>query len=164
MNIGNEITVFSNIYQESIGDFMYKAENIAKYIIAKCNNDKKHISNLKLQKILYYIQAEFLIVKNITCFSEPIEAWSLGVIIPDVYNTYKIYGGLNISSRNGWINQNIRMEDRQIIDDVINECSKYTDRELLKIIQHQSTWIEAYNSLINNVIATESIKKYFQEK
>lgn len=56
------------------------------------------------------------------------------------------------------------MKDRQIIDDVINECSKYTDRELLKIIQHQSTWIEAYNSPINNVIATESIKKYFQEK
>lgn len=68
MNIGNKITVSSHIYQESIGDFMYKAENIAKYIIAKCNNDKQHISNLKLQKILYYIQAEFLIVKKYHMF------------------------------------------------------------------------------------------------
>lgn len=39
---------------------MYKALDISKYIINKCVNDEKYISNLQLQKILYFIQKEFL--------------------------------------------------------------------------------------------------------
>lgn len=37
----------------------YKAIDIAKNIINKCTIDKHPISNLQLQKILYYIQKDF---------------------------------------------------------------------------------------------------------
>ena len=39
---------------------MYSALSMAKYIIDKCTKDEYPISNLQLQKILYYIQREFL--------------------------------------------------------------------------------------------------------
>ena len=39
---------------------MYSALNIAKYIIDKCTRERYPVSNLQLQKILYYIQREFL--------------------------------------------------------------------------------------------------------
>lgn len=39
---------------------MYKEIAISKYIINKCGNDEKYISNLPLQKILYFIQKELL--------------------------------------------------------------------------------------------------------
>ena len=38
---------------------MYSALTIAKYIIDKCTEENSPISNLQLQKILYYIQSEF---------------------------------------------------------------------------------------------------------
>lgn len=41
-----------------------KALEVAKYVVTKCNKDKCPISNLQLQKILYYIQHDFL--KKIT--------------------------------------------------------------------------------------------------
>ena len=39
---------------------MYTAMDLAKYIVSKCYYDGCPISNLQLQKILYYIQKEFL--------------------------------------------------------------------------------------------------------
>ena len=39
---------------------MYVALDLSKYIISKCVRDGHPISNLQLQKILYYIQVYFL--------------------------------------------------------------------------------------------------------
>ena len=39
---------------------MYSALELSKYIVTKCINDGEPISNLQLQKILYYIQRDFL--------------------------------------------------------------------------------------------------------
>ena len=38
----------------------YSALDLAKYILQKCIDDSRPISNLQLQKILYYVQGEFL--------------------------------------------------------------------------------------------------------
>lgn len=43
---------------------MYSAIIVAQYIIEHCNSIGKTISNLKLQKILYFVQAEFLVSKG----------------------------------------------------------------------------------------------------
>ena len=75
---------------------MYKALDIARYIIERCNQNSKTISNLKLQKILYFVQAEFLVAKNQPCFREKIEAWDFGPVVPDVYFAYRMYGSTNI--------------------------------------------------------------------
>ena len=38
----------------------YNAIDLARYIISKCSKEQCPISNLQLQKILYYIQVEWL--------------------------------------------------------------------------------------------------------
>ena len=43
---------------------MYSALDVARYIIWYCEEKKYIVSNLKLQKILYFIQAKFLVEKN----------------------------------------------------------------------------------------------------
>lgn len=75
---------------------MYSAYDVAHYIIQKFNEMNKAISNLKLQKVLYFIQAEFLVDINKPCFFEEIEAWDFGPVVPTVYRKYKIYGSANI--------------------------------------------------------------------
>ena len=51
---------------------------LSKYIVMKCIKDNHPISNLQLQKILYYIQREFLQKLGMLAFSESIEAWPFG--------------------------------------------------------------------------------------
>ena len=52
-----------SIYLQGRGNIMYSALEIAKYIIDKCTKDRCPVSNLQLQKILYYVQREFLSLK-----------------------------------------------------------------------------------------------------
>ena len=77
---------------------MYLALEIAKYIIDKCTKDNCPISNLQLQKILYYIQREFLQQGEIA-FPEEIEAWQFGPVVPEVYRQYCGFGALPIRMR-----------------------------------------------------------------
>lgn len=79
---------------------MYTALSVARYIIDYCNEIGRGISNLKLQKILYFVQAQFLVStsNNAPCFSDPIEEWDFGPLVPSVYHHYKVYGSAIIPS------------------------------------------------------------------
>lgn len=76
----------------------YDVLDISRYIINYSNDKDYGVSNLKLQKILYFVQAYFLI--NIpdshVCFKERIEAWNFGPVVPKAYREYKQYGSTNI--------------------------------------------------------------------
>ena len=75
---------------------MYSALDVLKYIIKRCNENGYTISNLKLQKILYFVQAEFLVCTGRVCFPENIQAWDFGPVVSEVYHRYKVYGSANI--------------------------------------------------------------------
>lgn len=71
----------------------YNVLDVSRYIINYCNENYYLISNFKLQKILYFVQAFFLEAKNEECFREEIEAWDFGPVVPEVYREYRKYGG-----------------------------------------------------------------------
>ena len=99
------------------GDKMYLALNMAKYIIDKCTKDKCPVSNLQLQKILYYIQREFL-QQGTMAFSENIEAWQFGPVVPEVYKQYCGFGALPIRMRYVVV---IQSNDENIINPIIEK-------------------------------------------
>ena len=75
-----------------------KAMDLANYIINKSIDLEKPISNLQLQKILYFVNLlylhdtkSFLINEN-----EEFQAWRHGPVIPDVYRKFAINGGVKI--------------------------------------------------------------------
>ena len=143
---------------------MYRALNIAKYIIRYCNEKNRTISNLKLQKLLYFVQAEFLVSRGIVCFPEPIEAWDFGPVVPVVYHKYKVYGSASIP----YVEKNkvviFDKKDRRLIDGILEEGSKYSAARLVEITHSQSPWKDAYEPYKGNVITPESILEYFKEK
>ena len=75
---------------------MCKALDLSKYIVSKCIKDGHPISNLQLQKILYYIQREFLGRDEIAFFDD-IEAWQFGPVVPNVYYYFSGFGAMPIS-------------------------------------------------------------------
>ena len=144
---------------------MYRALSVARYIIERCHLQNRTISNLKLQKILYFVQAEFLVSTDQPCFAEEIEAWDFGPVVPEVYQEYKIFGSANIPVfRRGVRTITISRDDQELINGIVDECAQYSASALVDITHRQTPWIEAYNRPgYNNVISKESIRKYFAE-
>ena len=76
---------------------MRKAESVANYIIAYGMQIRHPVSNLQLQKILYYIQVYFLKKTGIPFFKDEIEAWQFGPVVPKVYYKYAGFGSAPIT-------------------------------------------------------------------
>ncbi len=145
---------------------MYDVFLIACYIIAYCNGNGYFVSNLKLQKLLYFVQMKFLIEKEALCFSEDIIAVDFGVMVPLVYQKYFSYGSSMIPYSMVFNRKiyPIREEDKDIIDDVIMDVGKYSSTLLLKRILSQDAWKNAYYSSDSKVISRDNISKYLEKK
>lgn len=145
---------------------MYRVLDVAQYIIRRCHSQGRSISNLKLQKILYFVQAQYLVATGNKCFREEIEAWDFGPVVPEAYHYYKAYGSANIPTfrRLGENKEIISEEDRMIIDEIIDECSQRSASALVQITHNQAPWKDNYVPGWNNTIPAPEIKKYFEEE
>lgn len=72
------------------------ALDVANYVVNLCIEEHKPISNLQLQKILYYIQRYYL-YSNKPLFEDDFIALAFGPAILDVYNLYCGFGGSKIT-------------------------------------------------------------------
>ena len=157
---------------------MYNVLDICRYIINYSNDKEYDISNLKLQKLLYFIQAYFLIETKQPCFKEVIEAWDFGPVVPVVYNEYKQYAGTHIpyiesyleyDTNNIWdsikrieYNDNIiSTNDKKLIEDVVDKLSNYTATDLVSITHKQEPWINTYRENKHNEITNQMLYDYF---
>jgi len=68
---------------------MTPASDIAKYILNFFQERGDLITNLKLQKLLYYVQGWHLGLYGKPVFPESLQAWVHGPVQPDVYAQYK---------------------------------------------------------------------------
>ena len=143
---------------------MYSAVDVAKYIIWYCKQKGYSISNLKLQKILYFVQAAFLVDCDRACFKEVIEAWDFGPVVPEVYHYFKIFGSANIP-KSVAINAEIAImrSDRPIINEMVDQCAEYSASALVELTHNQDPWRNAYRKGYNNIINQEAIRAYFDE-
>lgn len=72
---------------------MYSAIDVARYFLAQSDPDAGDtMSNLKLQKLLYYAQGVTLALTEKPLFSDPLEAWLQGPVVPSVFRKYKEAG------------------------------------------------------------------------
>ena len=138
---------------------MYAALDLSKYIVTKCINDDHPISNLQLQKILYYIQKEFL-KSNEIAFSDNIEAWQFGPVVPNVYYHYCGYGAMPISLL--YENYLIRKPyDKKRIDSVV-EIKRDLDPWIMVSETHKPSgaWAKVYRGGLGNhrIIPVDLIK------
>lgn len=70
----------------------YSAYTIAKWFVAWAEAEDADLSNLKLQKLLYYAQGHHLAQHGAPLFVDDLQAWSHGPVVPSVYRQYKGFG------------------------------------------------------------------------
>lgn len=105
----------------------YKALDVAKYIVTKCYMDHCPVTNLQIQKILYYIQKDFL-KKGTSAFDDEIEAWQFGPVVPEVYYFFCGNGSMRILSTYSY---NLDVGFTQQIDKIILQKRRLDPWELV---------------------------------
>lgn len=125
-------------------------------LVSNYNVVPEYITNLKLQKLLYFVQAVSLIIFDKKAFSEKILAWSYGPVVKEVYQKYKKNHANEIISENSA--KNISSGLHKIIDEVVNSYGSIDANKLIDFTHEEDPW---KNTEINREIDIELIKNYY---
>jgi uncharacterized phage-associated protein len=120
---------------------MVSAQDVADYIIWSSHEAGSFISNLKLQKLLYYVQAWHLAVFQRPLFPEKFRAWIRGPAIPEIYERYKGYGWRNIDEEVKPPDLEPRMVE--FLEEVLKEYGALDARYLEQLACHEDLWLAA---------------------
>lgn len=151
---------------ERLCSYGSKIELMALYIIHKAYE----VTDLFLQKILYYVKAFSWILLNRDIIEENCEAWAYGPVFPKIYEKYKGLGSNIISDYNKSMNYDelLSEEERTVLDYVIDHFGIYNGSVLMRLTHKEKPWIAARNGLpefapSSNVIKEDDIHEYFTD-
>lgn len=140
-------------------------EVISEYIIAI----GKEITPLSLQKILYYAQGFYKAFFGKFLFEDDCQAWVHGPVYVNIYEKYKEFKSANISIDIDYDIEDIIVDEkREILDVIIKYFGYYNGKALEKMSHYETPWINARKGLLptensNNIINKEDIKDYFEK-
>jgi uncharacterized phage-associated protein len=144
----------------------YSASDIARYFLAKSDfEDGDLISNLKLQKLCYYAQGVGLVARaGAPLFSERIEAWLHGPVVPALYSKYKEAGRNAIPAVTDLDIEKYDAADRIILDDVFDYYSQYSAWRLREMTHEEAPWKNAYAEDQNKIITPNVLMDFFKDQ
>ena len=97
---------------------LYSAVDIAKYVVTRCIEKQNPISNLKLQKMLYFIWIDFYKKTSEELFFDEFCAWQFGPVVPDAYYEFCHYAGRPIFT--AYYEVVLESRDEKLIDGIID--------------------------------------------
>ncbi len=136
---------------------------VSKYIVS----ETKDITNLAVQKLLYFCQVVSYAINNKPMFTDTCEAWKFGPVYTHIYyrlNKYT-YDPINLKEFEDFENINLDDSDKKIIDAVINTFGMLSGVKLRDISHKTEPWKQARHGLgaddnSNEIIKNKSIKEY----
>lgn len=180
----NEIDVlknFSNKNNKTNLQRPYRVMDVANYIVNEFCEQGQPITNLLLLKMLYYLQAYFLVNDKEPLFTGTIQKWGYGPVEPIVYSYFKDNGAspimhsvqyainnkgtLEMISPEG---RNLLENDQFKIDKIVNRLyDKYhaDPFKLVEITHKEPMWQEDKDRIENGVhnieYSNQEIVEYF---
>ena len=71
---------------------MYKATEIAAVFVQKGIDDKKPVTQMQVQKLVYFAHGLHLALTGEPLIYEQFQAWRFGPVVPSIYQRYKFEG------------------------------------------------------------------------
>ncbi len=143
---------------------MANAVDVSNYVIRYLRHNGQGVNHLKLQKLLYYIEAWNMVFLNEPIFADSIEAWQHGPVIRSVWDHFKrysiLYDELPVCEDCPCA---ISEEQRAVIDDVLDEYGDKTGYYLENLTHSEEPWQKARKSS-NQIISKIFMKQYYGER
>lgn len=124
------------------------------------------LTNLKLQKLLYYAQGHYLAQAGTPLFRDTIQAWAHGPVVPSEYHRLKAYGSgpisLDAASPEDFDWDAYRDIEGHLIK-VWNTYGKYAAWALREKTHQEAPWLDAFDAAAHNVvISNDSMERFFR--
>ncbi len=145
---------------------MYDINQIADYFIEKVDeNIGDVITNLKLQKLLYFAWAWYLTLYKKELFEDSPESWKYGPVFKKVYQRFKGRSNHAITGEDILFTYGgIEREAQEFLDNIWNEYGQYTAEKLANITHADPAWIQAQDQGYKLPMEKDIIVKYFKEQ
>lgn len=138
---------------------MASVYDVAKYILTLADEEVGDlISNLKLQKLVYYAQGFHLALFNEELFNERIEAWDHGPVVPPLYGEYKCYGAGAIPKSDDFDSLSLTDEQKELINEVYEVYGQFSAWKLRNMTHDETPWRDTPNS---EIIEPSKMREYF---
>ena len=143
---------------------MYSAQRVANFIINECNRQDIPITNLKLQKLLYFIQGEFAKLYDKRLIADDFYAWQLGPVVPEVYYKFAIYSSSHIPMQKEQYGEELSEEVEQRISALLPRYIRMSTWDLVDLSHEEDPWKYAHQIFGDKtLIPYESIYQFFRE-
>lgn len=151
----------------------YPATLIAFAFVEKGISEEKYVTQMKLQKMVYFAHGYYLSKYNDPLIKETFEAWQFGPVVSKIYNDYKFYGSSPITDTEllNWV-KSATDHDLKSLDSYAKDAIDYTWEALKDVTasklsnwthKNGSPWNTYYKAGSKDIpIPNEDIKLYFQ--
>ena len=141
-------------------------EHVSNFLLTDCRNKGDVLTNLKLQKLLYYAQAWYLARFDVPIFSEDFEAWIHGPVLPSQYRRFKTCEWRPIQD---YIRapQALPPKLTKHLNAIISTFGTETATALEMMTHQEMPWLRARRNIPNNspsrsVISKSSMKEFYR--
>ena len=139
---------------------MVNALDVARYLLTLVNEEEGDLmSNLKLQKLLYYTQGYYLAMYGKPLFPDEIQAWSYGPVVPNVYHEYKRHGRSAIPVPKDADLSMFSSTECDLINGIYRDYGQYEASVLMHLTHEELPWQSTQR---NDVITHNLLKNYFK--
>ena len=149
---------------------MAKVKDVARLFIDIAEKQAENeqgdgMSNLKLQKLLYFAQGWYMARYGKPLFDETMEAWRLGPVVPSVYAEYVQFGRNPIHDVPP-SDDAFTEEEFSLLMDVVREYWRFSTSALIDMAHETGTpWAKAYRKDEQHTqIDNADIQRYFESQ
>jgi uncharacterized phage-associated protein len=144
---------------------MISAKNISDFFLVKAIETQSFISNLKLQKLVYYAQAWHLGIAEKEIFQEDFQAWVHGPVLPSLYHDYKHFRWAPIILEKK-PELSITADLSQFLEDICTEYFACEAYDLERMTHAEKPWQLARQGLkpdepSSNIIEKDWMKEFY---
>lgn len=122
--------------------------DVCDYIILRVCSAGSAMNELKLQKLLYYVQAWHLAIFKTRLFDERFQAWVHGPVSRTIYDrfgaTKSLYSAVELCDvRTDFVCENLSPEAREHIDSVLETYAAFSGSQLEQLTHNEEPWVRA---------------------
>jgi uncharacterized phage-associated protein len=142
---------------------MLNCSEVANYFLSLINEDDEDtISNMQLQKLVYFSQGFYLALYDEPLFEEPIEAWTYGPVVPSLYHDYKNYQGRSLPKPENICLEIYEDKIRELLDEIYVVYGQYSAWKLSEITHQHPTWKNHYLNTNDKTIPKQELQRFFK--
>jgi uncharacterized phage-associated protein len=138
---------------------MIDSLNVARYFIIRAYEDgiEAEMTNMKVQKLLYYAQSLHLALYNEPLFAEEIQAWRYGPVCPPAYNFYSEFEAKQLPIPDKESLLQLPREKKELLEEIWEYFGGYHAYGLSDMTHGEFPWKKARKGLPPQASSTEPI-------